>query len=351
MRVKITLIVLQAAISLAFKSIYTRKSVNYLKAAEHALLFDCDGVIVETEELHRIAYNAAFDKFKLKLGSQSVVWTTEYYDILQNTVGGGKPKMFHYFNNEVKTWPVSTRPYKRAPETEEEKKALVDELQDIKTEMYCEIIENMASAREGVIELMDEAINNPNLKCGICSAATRGGFDKLVNAIVGTARLNKLDIIVAGDDVSKKKPDPMIYNVASQKLGIKPENCVVVEDSIVGLRAAKAAGMKCIITYTGSTKKEDFYGQGADAKIESLRNIKLEDIFGPIWAGDNDVLAKHRDPKVGESTESSINANVATSKDSETTDTTSSSQAATSENIITPKIEGWTPHTMIVKST
>ncbi len=57
---------------------------------------------------------------------------------------------------------------------------------------------------------------------GICSAATRAGFDKLVHAIVGPERLGKLDIVVAGDDVSAKKPDPMIYNVASQKLGIPP---------------------------------------------------------------------------------------------------------------------------------
>ena len=47
-------------------------------------------------------------------------------------------------------------------------------------------------------------------KVGICSAATRAGFDKLVNSIVGVERLNKLDIVVAGDDVSAKKPDPMV---------------------------------------------------------------------------------------------------------------------------------------------
>lgn len=68
--------------------------------AEWALLFDCDGVIVETEELHRQAYNSAFKEFGLKIPSTNspVEWTVEYYDELQNTVGGGKPKMMHYFN-------------------------------------------------------------------------------------------------------------------------------------------------------------------------------------------------------------------------------------------------------------
>ena len=52
----------------------------------YALLFDCDGVIVETEELHRLAYNAAFEKFALRLPDGSpVVWDVHYYDILQNT--------------------------------------------------------------------------------------------------------------------------------------------------------------------------------------------------------------------------------------------------------------------------
>lgn len=54
---------------------------------EYALLFDCDGVILETEEFHRLAYNAAFDAADLTIGGKSVNWSVEYYDVLQNTVG------------------------------------------------------------------------------------------------------------------------------------------------------------------------------------------------------------------------------------------------------------------------
>jgi len=63
--------------------------------------------------------------------------------------------------------------------------------------------------------------------------------------------------------------------MASEQMGVAPENCVVIEDSLVGLRAAKGAGMKCIITYTASTKDEDFYAEGADAVIEDLSNVSL----------------------------------------------------------------------------
>ena len=51
-----------------------------------ALLFDCDGVIVETEELHRLAYNGAFEAFELAIDGERVEWRVEYYDVLQNTV-------------------------------------------------------------------------------------------------------------------------------------------------------------------------------------------------------------------------------------------------------------------------
>ena len=60
-----------------------------------ALVFDCDGVILESEDLHRTAYNATFEHFGVRCpGEKAVVeWTTEFYDVLQNQIGGGKPKM------------------------------------------------------------------------------------------------------------------------------------------------------------------------------------------------------------------------------------------------------------------
>ena len=263
----------------------------------YALLFDCDGVIVETEEMHRVAYNAAFTKYGLKLASgEEVVWTKEYYDILQNTVGGGKPKMKHYFNNEVKFWPtVDNFPVG----TEDEQSALVDALQDAKVEAYKKIIEDGAECRPGIKDLMDAAIADPNLKVGICTAATKGGFYPLVDALLGQERLKKLDVLIVGDDVEKKKPDPMIYNTARERLGLDATKCVVIEDSMVGLRAAKGAGMNCIITYTENTASADFYGEGADAKMLTVGGITLGEIFEPLLKGKgaDRLLEFRRDPR------------------------------------------------------
>ena len=65
--------------------------------------------------------------------------------------------------------------------------------------------------------MIDEAIAAPDIAVGICSAATKEGFLKVVNSIVGPDRLSRLDVVMAGDDVTKKKPDPLIYNLAREK--------------------------------------------------------------------------------------------------------------------------------------
>jgi beta-phosphoglucomutase-like phosphatase (HAD superfamily) len=64
---------------------------------------------------------------------------------------------------------------------------------------------------------------------------------KVLDVTLGAERRNKLDVCILGDDVSKLKPDPMIYVTASERLQIDPSKCVVIEDSMVGLRAAKGA--------------------------------------------------------------------------------------------------------------
>ena len=121
----------------------------------------------------------------------------------------------------------------------------------------------------------------------------------MVAALLGQERLKKLDVLIVGDDVEKKKPDPMIYNTARERLGLDATKCVVIEDSMVGLRAAKGAGMNCIITYTKNTASADFYGEGADAKMLTVGGITLEEIFEPLLKGKgaDQLLEDRRDPR------------------------------------------------------
>mmetsp|Transcript_41145 Transcript_41145/g.129290 ORF Transcript_41145/g.129290 Transcript_41145/m.129290 type:complete len:333 (+) Transcript_41145:41-1039(+) len=274
-----------------------------------ALLFDCDGVLVETEELHRVAYNMAFEEFGLQIAGAPVVWSKDYYSFLANTVGGGKPKMRYHFTglgapegarthqDTAKVWPAPTARGGAVPADEAAGMALVDELQDFKTECYKELV-TKAGPRPGVLALMDSAIAAPGIAVGICSASTRGGFEKVVDAVVGQERLAKLDVVIAGDDVTHKKPHPEIYNVAAQRLGLSSADCVVVEDSIVGLRAAKAANMRCVVTYTPETQAEDFYAEGADAKLLDFSSgVEVGALFSPEGAVLPELLPGVRDPR------------------------------------------------------
>lgn len=224
------------------------------------------------EELHRRAYNASFEHFGLAIDGVPVVWSVEYYDVLANTVGGGKPKMKHHFGENG--WPATASFFGGAVAAgEDQRDALVDALQDKKTEFYKEIVEQTATARPGVLRLMDEAIADPSIAVGICSAATKAGFEKVVNSVVGPERLSRMDVIMAGDDVVRKKPDPLIYNLAREKVCLPASKCVVIEDSLVGLRAALGAEMPCIVTPCPSSDVPDFKKEGASAVMDDKRGL------------------------------------------------------------------------------
>ena len=245
--------------------------VSYAHVEEYsALIFDCDGVIVESENIHREAYNAAFQEFQVSCDGTGTIleWSEEFYDVLQNTVGGGKPKMRWYFGTHG--WPTSTVLGGSVPGNETEQEQLIDTLQDWKTQKYKDIIQHGVQARPGVEALMDLA-KSKGIPVAVCSAATKEAVIFVLENLLGKERFDGLDLFMAGDDVTAKKPDPMIYNEAAKRLNKDPSTCLVVEDSVIGLQAAIGAGMSCVITYTQSTKDQDF--SEASAIFRDLRHV------------------------------------------------------------------------------
>ncbi|KAL4645287.1 hypothetical protein ACB092_02G225000 [Castanea dentata] len=259
----------------------TKKQLSVSASASlQALVFDCDGVILESEHLHRQAYNDAFAHFNVRCPSSSsdesqqpLNWGIDFYDQLQNRIGGGKPKMRWYFGEHG--WPISTI-FEKPPEADEDRVKLIDTLQDWKTERYKEIIKSgTVEPRPGVLRLMDEA-KAAGKKLAVCSAATKSSVILCLENLIGIERFQSLDCFLAGDDVKEKKPDPSIYLTASNRLGVSPRDCLVVEDSVIGLQAATRAGMSCVITYTSSTAEQDF--KDAIAIYPDLSNLRLKDL-------------------------------------------------------------------------
>lgn len=216
-----------------------------------ALIFDCDGVLVDTErDGHRVAFNQAFAKKGL-----DVEWDVQLYgDLLE--VAGGKERMRHYFNTHL--WPNNIT----------NKDDFIKDLHRLKTECFMQIIDSsQLSLRPGVARLVDEAIED-NITLAVCSTSNERAVNLVVERLLGPERKSKFAAIFAGDVVSKKKPDPEIYNLAANRLNLEPTRCVVVEDSRNGFLAAQAAGIHCVVTTNGYTEQEDF--SQADLVVSEL---------------------------------------------------------------------------------
>ncbi len=77
-------------------------------------------------------------------------------------------------------------------------------------------------------------------------------------------------VVVTGDEVSRSKPEPEIFLTTAQKLGSQPEECCVCEDSIFGVKAAKAAGMGCVAVVTGAYSRQELEKGSPDLIVKSL---------------------------------------------------------------------------------
>jgi HAD superfamily hydrolase (TIGR01509 family) len=207
-----------------------------------AVLFDQDGVIIDTErDGHRVSFNMTFKEFGF-----SDEWSVDYYhELLQ--VAGGKERMKHHSLTKGFNPPVP-------PEEIDE---LVKNMHKRKTALFVELIESgQLPLRPGIHRFMKEAME-AGLIIGVCTTSNEQAAKAITGKILSDI---KFDIVLAGDVVSKKKPDPEIYNLALSKIGLKPDECVVVEDSKNGVLAAKAANMHVVVTTNYYTEKEDVSG-------------------------------------------------------------------------------------------
>jgi len=208
-----------------------------------ALIFDCDGVLVDTErDGHRVAFNRAFAEIGL-----DTEWDVELYGELLK-VAGGKERIRHYF--ETAGWPAAARG---------DIDAFVAALHRRKTDIFTEIIASgQLPLRSGIVRLVDEAIA-AGVRLGVCTTSNPKSVDGVLD-LMGPRRKGRFEFVLAGDVVSKKKPDPEIYELAKRRLDLDPTQCIVIEDSRNGMLAAIGAGFPCLITTSTYTTEEDFDG-------------------------------------------------------------------------------------------
>lgn len=225
-----------------------------------AVIFDCDGVLAETErDGHRVAFNQVFKEENI-----DAEWSVDEYCALVR-VAGGKERMKHYFNEH------SEKVGDKCFDDE-----YIMKLHKRKTAIFAEMGENgVMPSRLGIQRIIDEA-HAQGLKLFVCSTSNKKSVSALVKALFGEERFRWFSEIYAGDVVKAKKPAPDIYNLVTENHGVKGEECAVVEDNRNGLLAAKSAGMNCIVTVSYYSYGEDF--KEADMVVSTLGDPEHEPI-------------------------------------------------------------------------
>ncbi len=125
---------------------------------------------------------------------------------------------------------------------------------------------NLVKLFPGAIEILESL--KGKIKIGLASMNNRQVIDRLLS-VLGISGF--FDAVITVDEVKKSKPDPEIFLKTAAQLNNKPENCVVLEDSIFGVKAAKAGKMKCIAVAQGAYTKEELAGAAADLIVGTLR--------------------------------------------------------------------------------
>ena len=215
-----------------------------------AIFFDQDGVIIDTErDGHRVAFNETFKHF-----GYDFEWDVDYYhELLQ--VSGGKERMKHHLHTKGFGAEVN-------PDEEDE---LIKEMHKYKTATFVGLIESgRLPLRAGVKRFMLEAMDS-GLLLGVCTTSNVKSAQAIAYDILKDINF---EFVLAGDMVSKKKPDPEIYNLALERTNLKPEEVVVIEDSRNGVLAAKGANLYIVATTNVYTEKEDL--SDADIIVTSL---------------------------------------------------------------------------------
>lgn len=190
-----------------------------------AVLFDMDGVVVDNLPYH-------VDAWLLFCEKKNIPLTREIF--YQELNGMNSKDTFEWF-------------FKR-PMTKEE----VHPLEEEKEVIYREFYKPHLQPAPGLLEFL-KALHGLGIKTALATSAGVGNIDFTID---GIGLRDQFDVIVGGGEVNKGKPDPEIYLLAANKLGVNTENCWVIEDSLQGIKSGQSAGCRVVGITTSHTKSE-----------------------------------------------------------------------------------------------
>ncbi len=207
-----------------------------------AVIFDMDGLMVDTEPLYSKAMNQVAQK-------RGKCFTLEI-----------KQKMMGRLAIESLTI------FKETLGLTESVQELLEEREGI----YGNLLRQGVTPMPGLFELI-ELLNKMGIHKAIASSSKKQWIDLIIDKL---GFRNEFEVIVSGQEVERGKPNPDIYLLAAQKLNLDAAECLVLEDAISGVQAAKAAKMKCIAVPNQFTQGLDF--PQVDLIVNSLKEIDEE---------------------------------------------------------------------------
>jgi len=217
-----------------------------------AIIFDVDGTLAETEEVHRAAFNHAFAQAGLPWN-----WESQLYGRLLK-VTGGKERIRHYLDSHA-SGALGADPA-----------TAIASLHAAKTARYADLVDQGAmQLRPGFKVLLQDA-RREGIRLAIATTTSLPNVTALLRAALGEQAGGYFEIIAAGDTVAHKKPAPDIYLSVLAQLRLPASACLAVEDSQHGLRAALAAGIATLIVSSSYTRDDDF--RGAALVLASLED-------------------------------------------------------------------------------
>lgn len=214
---------------------------NFRTNMPRAIIFDVDGTLADTEELHRQAFNRAFAEFGLDW-----YWSPTMYEKLL-AISGGYERI-RYFGRDISEHFGS----------EAEFSAYVSQIQKVKTRIYDDLlVTGMVQLRPGVRRLIDSA-RQAGVILAIATSTAWSNVRTLLDHNLPQGWRDWFAAIETCDSVSEKKPSPAVYRAVMARIGCAPEQCVAIEDTVNGLRAARNAGLATIITTHYFTRRAHF---------------------------------------------------------------------------------------------
>jgi HAD superfamily hydrolase (TIGR01509 family) len=213
-----------------------------------AIIFDVDGTLAETEELHRHSFNRAFADLDVDRLWPDVTagwrWSVDTYGRLLKTTGG-KERIASYLRDDLLVDPADLKP-------------VIAKIHAAKTRFFAQFLDDGDIAPRPGVERIITTARSMGVGLAIATTTTRSNVEALCRALFHQAPENLFQAVSTGEDVASKKPAPDVYDLTLARLGLPPEACIALEDSRNGMMAAKAARIRCVVSPSVYMKGECF---------------------------------------------------------------------------------------------